>query len=148
MADKTEGKIILHIRHPLNYKVVAWECCLLSVYDWERVNSWWETEITNTVTFEHCRASFLGKCGCFARYLIKRRKKDTEATSPLFCTHTRLKMWHKFYTEKFWKWYLESLLVTKNGSCIFSSLSSPFQLFDNLSQSMILNTSLYILKFR
>lgn len=33
MADKTEGKIIPHVKHPLNDKVVAWECCLLPVYD-------------------------------------------------------------------------------------------------------------------
>lgn len=37
MADKTEDKIILHIKHPLSDKqFLVWECYLLPVYDWER----------------------------------------------------------------------------------------------------------------
>lgn len=59
MADKTEGKIILHIKHPLNDKVVAWECCLLPVYDWESVNTLWQSEVTNTVTFRAAWHPFL-----------------------------------------------------------------------------------------
>lgn len=57
MADKTEGKIILHFSHLFNGKQSRG--CLPPVYDWERVNSLWQIEVTNTATFGAAGHPFL-----------------------------------------------------------------------------------------